>query len=61
MPPVTAISTIQSYQMQTLDTMGQGTNINKMSTAQLVSLKWCRISIKRNESGFMIMFLESFH
>lgn len=61
MPPVTAISTTQSYQMQTLDTMDQGANINMMSTVQFVSLKWCRISIKRNESGFMIMLLESFH
>jgi len=39
MPPVTVISSTQSYQMQTLDTMGQGANINRMSTALLVSLK----------------------
>jgi len=34
--------------------------LNETSTRVWVG-KWCRMSIKRNESGFMIMLLKSFH
>jgi hypothetical protein len=51
MPPVIVISVKQSYQMQTLDIMGQGANINSMSIAQFYVIKMADNKSKKIKVG----------